>query len=263
VKAHLRAPFVALTRLFFATFLLLLVSGPTSWSFEVPVLTGPVVDQTGRLTSSEIGAIESIVKNIERLGVAQIQVLVVSTLDQMPIEKASIQVVEKWKLGNVQKDNGVLFFIALSDRKARIEVGQGLEGVLTDIVSKQILEDAVFLHFKNGNIGDGVLSGVLQIAQTIEPGVLKKLGKVKGSAGSSKARRISKGSLLESIFLIVVVLFVLFGRGFRGRRSSLLGGFPFGYRSGGLGGWSGGRSGGGGWSGGGGGFSGGGASGSW
>ncbi len=227
--------------------------------FAVPELRGPVMDQIGLMTSFDRQDIQDLLFEYNRVGKAQIQVLVVDNLNGTPIEEASIKVVEQWKLGNSKKDNGILFLVSKGDRRMRIEVGQGLEGALPDLIAKRIISDTVTPRFKVGDFSAGIVAGVQEIIRNVDKEYAdQKLPPPEESQGKRGNRGVL---LLIVLFFILFVLQNLFrgggGRGFGG------GGYYGGGGFGG-GGWSGGGgSSGGGWSGGGGGFSGGGASGSW
>lgn len=97
------------------------------------------------------------------------------------IETLGIKIADKWKVGNEKEDNGVILLIARDNRKARIEVGYGLEGVLTDSVSAQILQNDIFPSFKKGDYEGGILSGVEHIMGTIEGQVYMREGSTRSS----------------------------------------------------------------------------------
>lgn len=224
--------------------LITLVSFETR-SFEVPALDGPVMDEAGLLSLSARREISAKLKSFRKNYGPQIQVLTLQTLDGVPLEEASFNIVDKWKLGSEEGDNGVLFLITVKERQMRIEVGQGLEGMLTDAKSGRIL-DLTTPYFANGQFDQGV-----SIALNAIMGQL-------GADGTSNIPVASKKKMNREpkglIFFIILFLFLIFGgRGRRRRSWFLYGGGPGGF-SGGSGG---------GWSGGGGGFSGGGASGRW
>lgn len=230
--------------------------------FQVPELTGPVVDQAHILDRGTEQKIEAALRYLHEQGGSQITVLTVPSLEGLPIEQASIKVTDAWKLGTAKGDNGVLLLVAPKERSVRIEVGQGLEGVLTDADSKEIVSDSIIPLFRAGDFPSGVLVGVYQIARKTDPNVdltpyLEGAVQKAPRGGHSPLR----GWVLF-IFFILFILFSLLGGGGGGRRRFRRGGFYYG--GGGWGGGGGfGGSGGGGWSGGGGGFSGGGASGNW
>ncbi len=97
----------------------------------------------------------------------QIAILIISSLDGDPIESYSMRVVEKWQLGQKEKDNGVLLLIAVDDHKMRIEVGAGLEGVLTDAVSSRIIRNEMAPNFRRADFDTGVTAAVNSIMAAI------------------------------------------------------------------------------------------------
>lgn len=212
------------------------------------------MDLANILTSQTHLKIEKICQDFWNSKKAQIQVLIIPTLDETPIEQAAIKIVEKWKLGTEKEDNGVLLIVALKERKIRIEVGQGLEGHIPDVVAKRIISDQIVPFFRKNNFSDGILVGVLLIARSIDPNYNIAIEVGQTNRHFSKNKRYSLGDSALIIILFVLFGFLsLFSRGrggiWRGGRGSSWGGGGFG--------------GGGGWSGGGGGFSGGGSSGDW
>ncbi|MCM2281044.1 MAG: TPM domain-containing protein [Bdellovibrionaceae bacterium] len=235
-------------------------------AFEVPQLTGPVVDNADLLSSRAERTLESALRHLLARGGSQIQVLTVPTLAGVPIEQASIQVTDAWRLGGAKSDRGVLLMISREDRRMRIEVGQGNEGALTDAQSKRIIAESITPLFRSGDFEGGILVGVFEIARATDPEIdLKPYleGTGRRPQGGARPRLPLNGWIILVIFIWFVISQIARGGGGRGlrRRSGIYygGGSRGGW--GGGGGWSGG--GGGGWSGGGGGFSGGGASGSW
>lgn len=244
-------------------------------AFEVPALTGPVVDQAGVLSREEAAQISERLQAVRQQGGPQIQVLIVSTLQGEAIEQATIQTFDKWKLGDEKKDNGVLFLISINDRKLRIEVGQGLEGNIPDIVAKRIVSEITRPIFKTQNyyVGIFLTTEAIQQAATTADGqvfdvynfkeqVLANPNLLNARERNNFADRqepTGKGKKLSSaiVFLVIGVLWIII---FIFSPSTALW-ILFSLLSGGRGG--GGRGGGGGWSGGGGSSSGGGASGDW
>lgn len=238
-----------------------LSSTPASEPFRVPRLSGPVVDEGGFLSPAARRQLTSALLEVKRQGGGtEIAVLTVSDLGGLTIEQAAIQVAEQWKLGSAEKDNGVLLLFAKAERRARIEVGQGLEGSLTDAHAKRIIDETIVPLFRSGNIDEGILLGVYQVAQRTNPEL--NLQQIFGQQRASWSKKPRRGLGLGVLMPLIILLLVLFlGRG----RGGLAGGLATGLLLGSLGGR---RSGGGGGSsgggfGGGGGFSGGGASGGW
>jgi uncharacterized protein len=221
-----------------------------SYAIEIPRLSSPVIDQAKLLKSRQKSKLETLLYSIKKNNGPQIQILTVKSLKGESIENFAIEVVDKWQLGNKQRDDGVLLLVSTGDRKMRIEVGDGLEGSLTDYKSGKIIR-GMTKYFKSEQYDQGILFGATEIMRVI--GVDASSIKVK----RYKRSRSKKSSPLETLFTIIFIIFALFSRT---RRSAFLfgagaGGFSSRGSSFGGGGSS--------WGGGGGGFSGGGSSGSW
>lgn len=268
---------------------------------SVPELNRRVTDLTGTLSSGEINALESKLASLEESKGSQVAVLIIETTGDETIEQYGIRVVDQWKLGREGVDDGVLFLVAMKDRKMRIEVGYGLEGAITDALSKRIISNVVTPEFRSGHYYNGIDRGVDIIISAIQgeelppavaedqsessefeswilpllifgffaSGILKAL--LKKKLGSGKATALISVivfvlgwllvGLLAGIFISVIVAIFTSVPTTGGR-----GGRGGGYWGGGYGrggGYSGGGGGFGGFSGGGGGFGGGGASGGW
>ena len=227
-------------------------------AFEVPRLQGPVMDQAGYLSSQDNSELTRLLTDLNRRGVAQIQVLIIQSLEDEPIEQASIKIVDQWKLGDAKKDNGILFLISAADRKLRIEVGQGLEGAIPDLIANRIIRNTVVPYFKQNQFSEGVIQGTYQIIALAD----KEFSQQQGLVTEKNLKDDSEGSLPLWMVIIIFIIIAILGR-FGGGRGRYIGGGLGGLGGFGGGGWSSGGGGGGGWSGGGGGFSGGGSSGSW
>lgn len=234
-----------------------LVNTAFAVDFKTPWLSGPIVDEVGILRSEQKNELESLIRSFQKRGIAQVQVFVTSSLQGLPIEKASIDIVDQWKLGSAEKDNGVLFLIAPNERKVRIEVGQGLEGVLPDIYTKRINEDIVLPYFKQGQMSDGIYNGTKAILAVLGNENVSDLNQLAHPTAPSQKRGLQLPIWVIILIWIVIIFFGRMGGGGGGRRRFYGGGWGGGF-GGGFG-----SGGGGGWSGGGGGFSGGGSSSSW
>ena len=239
---------------------------PYAWAVAIPPQPGSyIVDLAGIVDSVTERKLNQHLKELEQKTTAQLVVLTVDSLDGEAIEAFSIRIAhEQWKLGQRGKDNGVLLLIALKDRKYRIEVGYGLEGVLPDSLVGSIGRDLLEPFFKKGDSSGGVYAAAIGLADAVakDAGVsIAGMPKVKKAVKKTRPRsllsRIFSGAIF--IFLLLVflknprafLLFFLFSSMGGGRRS-------WGSRHGsGFGG------GGFGSFGGGGGFGGGGASGGW
>jgi uncharacterized protein len=134
---------------------------------SIPELSGRVVDTTESLTANEKSELNSISKNLEEKTGAQLAFLLISSTKPEEIDQFSLRVVEKWKLGEEKKDNGILVIFAKDDRKIRIEVGYGLEGVLTDVDSKRIIRNLIIPEFKQRNFFEGLKKGSTAIYEKL------------------------------------------------------------------------------------------------
>ena len=152
------------------TFLLALL---LCWPFAaaadvaVPQLTGRVVDQTNTLSAGDIDALTQRLKDLETRKGSQVAVLIVPTTQPETIEQFSIRVAEAWKIGRKKIDDGALFVVAKNDHKLRIEVGYGLEGALTDVTSRRIIDEVVVPHFRVNDFSGGISAGVDRIINVI------------------------------------------------------------------------------------------------
>jgi len=139
------------------------------WAFAaaadvaVPPLSGRVVDQTGTLTSGDIARLTQTLKDFEARKGSQVAVLIVPTTAPETIEQYSIRVAEAWKIGRKKIDDGALLVIAKDDRKLRIEVGYGLEGALTDVTARRIIDEIITPKFKSGDFAGGISAGIDRI----------------------------------------------------------------------------------------------------
>lgn len=154
-------------RLFFAGLALLLV--PILFSFapalEVPSLRGRVNDLAGNLPSDRARLLEERLAAFEKETGHQIAVLTIPSLEGDPLEDFSIRVAESWKIGQKGFDNGAILLIAQKERKLRIEVGYGLEGVLPDAIASRIIREVIVPRFRANDYAGGIEAGVNAILQ--------------------------------------------------------------------------------------------------
>lgn len=220
---------------------------------EVPRLDRYVTDQAGVLSESERSGLEQQLRAFEERTGNQFVVLIVSSLDGESLEEYSLAVAEQNRVGQKGKDNGLLFLVAVNDRKMRFEVGYGLEGDLTDAITSAIIRQIVAPEFRSGAYGQGVTKGMQAAMQA----VAGELTLPETDEPASEEDGNPSGLFVFALFVFFYILSM------RGRRKGKGGGFWY-IGGGGFGGSGGGGfGGGGGFSGGGGGFGGGGSSGSW
>jgi len=228
-----------------------------------PELTGRVVDGAGLLGADERERLRIDLEALEAKSTDQLVVVTLPSLQGYEIEEFGYRLGRHWSIGQAGKDNGVLLIIAPNDRKVRIEVGRGLEPLLTDALSNMIVQNAILPKFRGGDFPAGIRAGVRDITSVL----LGDAEEVKSRAVSRPDDRDDIVALIViviwlAIFLIIVWSIIDSARpGAYGKkeRSGWASGSGGSRRSGG--GWSGGS--GGGFGGGGGGFGGGGSSGSW
>lgn len=151
--------FACITLLFFGT-----LSGAEGR--EVPGYKGYVNDYASMMSPEVREKLESVLSSFDQSDSTQVAILTIDSLDGDPIEDFSIRVVDKWKIGQKGKDNGVLFFVAKNDHKMRIEVGRGLEHVLTDLAAGRIIDRVVAPLFRNGRFDEGFEAGIEAVIQT-------------------------------------------------------------------------------------------------
>ena len=263
-------------------FLLVLVAAPAA-AQTFPQLTGRVVDNANLLTPTEEAALTQRLAGLEQASSRQLVVATVPDLQGYPIEDYGYRLGRAWGIGQGKIDNGAILLVAPNERKVRIEVGYGLEPILTDALSALIVQNQILPRFKAGDMAGGIMAGadaiVAQLQAPPEAAERKVLEAQQAQAqqAASGGGGGGGGSIFPLIFWGFVLFFVLIPMlrgGRRGRRYRRRGGFPiviWGPGMGGGGGWGsggglgggGGGWGGGGFSGGGGSFGGGGASGGW
>jgi uncharacterized protein len=135
---------------------------------EVPALQDRVMDLAGILRDSEAIEFKSKLKRLEAETTAQMAIPIIPDLQGEVLEKYSIRVARTWKLGQVTLSNGVLILVAMRDRALRIEVGLGLESILTNEICKEIIENEMVPLFKQGEYYRGIDSGVNAIVRLLD-----------------------------------------------------------------------------------------------
>lgn len=249
---------------------------------DFPALTGSVVDQADLLNPAEEQALKQKLAALEANSNRQLVVATIASLQDYPIEDYGYQLGREWGIGqaangDAEKDNGVILLIAPNDRKVRIEVGYGLEPILTDALSSRIIQGDILPWFKEGNFPSGINAGVDSISNqlTLPPEEAAQIAQ-RAKVPANDSDDVPIGLIIFWLaVLIFIILPAIFGSAGKGRRyrggagpviiwgggGSSWGGGGSSWGSGG--GFSGGGGFGGGFSGGGGSFGGGGASGGW
>jgi uncharacterized protein len=236
-------------------------AAPTFAALTFPSLTGRVVDDAHVLSPQTQAGLTAKLAALEQKNGDQLVVVTLPSLQGDAIEDYGYQLGRAWGIGEKGKNTGALFIVAPSEHKVRIEVGYGLEPVLTDALSSVILQTAVLPKFRSGDVEGGVVAGTDAIVQQL--GLDPQTAMANAQAAASQPVQSSQS--FPAILIILIVFFVI-SAVFRRGGSGGLWALPFlfmgggGLRGGGDGDFGGG---GGGFSGGGGSFGGGGSSGSW
>ncbi len=231
----------------------------TALALEVPPLKGRVNDHARLVPAESARKLETRLAVFDQETGHQVALLTIPSLEGDALESFSIRVAETWKIGRKGFDNGVILLVVVKDRKLRLEVGYGLEGVLPDAIASRIIREIIVPRFRANDYAGGILAGIDAVLKTIRGEPLAK--------SAPRPRPVESWGL--NIFLLLMLFFIpaFFGAYEfypRRRRSApwrIHGRGQHPFRWGGISG--GGSFGGGGFSGGGGGFGGGGASGSW
>jgi len=238
----------SLTTLFFILF----ITAATAQR-SVPPHGGVWVHDEANILSPQAKAqLEAILKAHRDSTSTQIAVYLIPSLEGDDLDSYALRVAEAWKLGQEKKDNGVLFLLAMEEKQMRIEVGYGLEGVLTDAMSSRINRNEVAPYFRQGNYEAGVIAGVMAIIKTVEGTYVN----------DEPVARRKKGRSPIGTIIFIVILIIAMSRRNRGGgggglwTAAMMGSMLGGGRSSGS--WSSGSD-----FGGGGGFGGGGSSDSW
>lgn len=218
-------------------------------------LSGPVNDKAGVLSPAARNQLRQELLAYKEATGHEFAFVSIPSLEGLPIEDYSLRLAEKWRLGDEQRDDGLVFIVAKADRKMRIEVGYGLEGAVPDALASRIIRDVVTPAFRSGDFDGGVLRAFSLLEKAAE-GESVRVGPPEQSGGQEGGR-----SFFSFLPLILFLLLFLLPRGGGGGMAgAFVAGSMLRGRSGGFGG---GGFGGGGFGGGGGGFGGGGASGGW
>lgn len=224
-----------------------------------PTLTGRIVDQANIISAETRSSIEPKLVDLEAKSGIQLVVATVNTLEGQEIEPYANELFRNWKLGEKAKNNGVLLLVAPKERRVRIEVGYGLEGTLTDALSKVIITNAITPRFKAGDFNGGISRGVDDIITVLTTDASEWQKRPSLRLDNQQTTDPTSWFLIAALIALITLLIV--SPGFRWLFLNLV--LNVVLNSGGSSSSSGGSSGGGGFSGGGGSSGGGGASGSW
>lgn len=183
-------------------FLFLLLIHGTGAALEVPQLRSYVNDYAGMISPAAVQRMEGALSDFEKSDSTQIVVLTIPTLGEEVLEEYSIKVAEAWKIGQKKIDNGAILLVAKQERKLRIEVGRGLEGKLTDLMSGRIIRNEIVPRFKEGDFDGGIEAGVAAMISLVRG---EYAASDKDEAGDQDASK-AFSTFLVFLFFAVVAL---------------------------------------------------------
>ncbi|MCF6366469.1 MAG: TPM domain-containing protein [Bacteroidales bacterium] len=167
----------------------------------IPDLKGPVTDLTYTLYDFQLKNIENKLMQFEQNNSGQIVVFMLPTTGEESIEEYSIRLAEKWKIGSAENDGGIILLIAKNDRKLRIEVGYGLEAIITDAEAQYIIDNKITPQLKSGDFYEGIDAGIDRIIGLIS-GVLPTVDEI---SEISTPENSSADNLIITLFIIIVL----------------------------------------------------------
>ncbi|TGL88256.1 hypothetical protein EHQ68_10555 [Leptospira congkakensis] len=177
---------------------------------EIPVLERRVTWEEGTISKADADIWERTLEDHEKKTSNQIAILVIHSLEGEILEEYSLKVAETWKLGQKNKDNGVLVLLSIEDRKVRIEVGYGLEGILTDAYCNRIIQKKMIPYFKSDMYADGITAGLTEILTTLDTGVTPEEPNLWEKFQSFRGIGAEQGWHLYLVGLIFVGIIFLF-----------------------------------------------------
>jgi uncharacterized protein len=176
----------------------------------VPPLQSRVTDQTRTLTQDMVAQLDARLRAFEARKGVQLAVLIVGSPSPEPIEQYALRVAEQWKLGRQRVDDGALLLVAKDDRAVRIEVGYGIEGALSDVLARRIIDEHITPRLRSGDYAGGITAGVEQMMRIIDGEALP------APTGRSRPSSDEPGQVWPVIIVVAAalggVLRRLFGR---------------------------------------------------
>jgi len=185
----------------FSLIALFLFGAAVAQDVSFPNYTGYVNDFANVIDSQTRQKIESVCTELEKATGAELAVVTVKTTEHLDSKTYAVKLFEKWGIGKKGKDNGILFLLAVEDRRVEIEVGYGLEGIVNDAQAGQILDEHVIPFLKKSQHSEAMLAGADALANRIEKGYTEEK--------TGKKEEPGKGSLLPYVLIIIfLVLFI-------------------------------------------------------
>lgn len=186
-----------------------LIGTGAAQTLSFPTLTGRIVDEAAILDPPTRVALTESLAALESKTTDQLAVVTLKSLQGTSIEDYGYQLGRRWQVGQKDKNNGALLIVAPNERKVRIEVGYGLEGTLTDAISKFIIETSILPRFKAGDFAGGIKRGVEDIVQVLSGDAEEWQRRAAQSASSNIVRPEAEAPIWLGIVLILGIVGVL------------------------------------------------------
>lgn len=183
-----------------------------AWSQDAvfPRLTGPVVDTTSTLRPEQVRALSNKSLELQKEKGAQVVICMVETTSPLAIEDYGIKLAGKWKVGRAKADDGVIIIVALKDRKMRIEVGYGLEPVITDLKAGRIIDLMMAPEFRRGDFYAGLnsaMDAVIELVRGGEPAAFRAYDAAAERKSSSDLNyKIAIGIFIAAFFIFIMLM---------------------------------------------------------
>ena len=184
--------------------LLLMIAG-VAHAQTFPPLTGRVVDAANIIPDDQEAALTAKLDALEKESSRQLVVATVPSLEGYDIADYGFRLGDRWGIGDKERDDGALLIVAPNERKVRIEVGYGLEGIMPDVVAGRIIRDTIAPHFKQGDYPGGISAGTDAIVKILllPPEEARKLAE---QAKQDEENGTQNGQVLVAIFLIFMFI---------------------------------------------------------
>lgn len=173
---------------------------------------GFISDNAKIITSEHYSRINNIILELQNTTKADIAVVTVNSLQGNKIGDVAVQIGRDYKVGSKQKNNGVVFLIAPNEREARIEVGYGLENIITNSIANDIMNNTIIPEFKNNNYSLGIYNGVIELANLIAKSENIVLESTKGVT----VENTKKSEDIPWWLWPILIIGAIFGRGKKG-----------------------------------------------
>ncbi|WP_188945635.1 TPM domain-containing protein, partial [Polymorphobacter multimanifer] len=199
--------------------LVLGIAGEARAQPAFPKLEGRVTDAAGILTPETKARLAGELAALEAAPDQQLVVATVPDLMGYEIEEYGYQLGRNWGIGQAESDNGAILLVAPNERKVRIEVGYGLEGVLTDAMTSQVIRRAIIPKFKAGDMAGGIEAGTAELVRLLQlPPEEAAAAALAAKARAEEAEAPNVFAVIMWILIIVIWIFFAVARGGRGRR---------------------------------------------